>query len=64
MLTGHRGPVTSVAFNSDGKLALSGGEDKTARLWDVATGKELRRFAGHDGTLHFVACSPDGTPSN
>jgi WD40 repeat protein len=58
--TGHKGPVTSVAFSGDGKLALSGGEDKTVRLWDVATGKEVRTFAGHRSTVRGVAFSPDG----
>jgi hypothetical protein len=30
------------------------------RLWDVATGKELRRFEGHTDTIWDVAFSPDG----
>jgi WD40 repeat protein len=34
-----------VAFLPDGKLLLSVGRDGTVREWEVATGKELRRFA-------------------
>jgi WD40 repeat protein len=34
--------------------------DKTARLWEVATGKEVRRLDGHTGFVHGVAFYPDG----
>ena len=45
--TGHSGWVTSVAIAPDGRTALSGSEDKTLKLWDLASGKELRTFIGH-----------------
>jgi WD40 repeat protein len=34
--------------------------DKTVRLWDVATGKELRQLSGHRSEVFSVAFSPDG----
>ena len=52
--------VWSVAFSPDGRYVLSGSSDKTLRLWEVATGKELRRFEGHSGRVCSVAFSPDG----
>jgi WD40 repeat protein len=57
---GHKGGVTSVAFSPDGKFALSGSWDKTLKLWDVASGKEIRTFYGHASDIFSVAFSPDG----
>ena len=57
---GHADSVLSVVFSPDGKFALSGSGDKTLKLWDVATGRELRTFSGHRGTIWSVAFSPNG----
>ncbi len=40
--------------------ALSCCWDGTVRVWDLASGKELRRFSPNVGTLHGVSFSPDG----
>src|SRR5262249_19827252 len=36
---------TFVAFGPDGKTLVTAGQDNTIRLWDLASGKEIRRFA-------------------
>ena len=36
------------------------GDDHTVRLWDVAAGKELQTFIGHEGTISAIAFSADG----
>jgi WD40 repeat protein len=59
-LEGHEGAVTAVTYSPDGKTLLSASADRTARLWDAATGKPLRTFAGHDFGLTAAAFLPDG----
>jgi WD40 repeat protein len=39
---GHLDEVNSVAFSPDGRLILTGSRDKTARLWETSTGREIR----------------------
>ncbi|MGH6937195.1 MAG: WD40 repeat domain-containing protein, partial [Methylocella sp.] len=53
-------PIYSVAFSPDGARVLTGSRDNTARLWDAATGKEIRAFTGHEDIISSVAFSPDG----
>jgi WD40 repeat protein len=43
-LKGHKGTVLDIAFSPQGKLLASGGRDKTFRLWDVGTAKEVGRI--------------------
>lgn len=45
----HAGAVTCVRFLPDGKRVLSAAQDGTARLWDVATRREIRRFPMAEG---------------
>src|SRR5262249_17296788 len=58
--TGHTGLVLTIAVSPDGRQALSGSADKTLRLWDLATGRELRRLEGHSEEVLAVVFSVDG----
>src|SRR5262245_34501950 len=60
LFEGHKGAVFSVAMARDGKTAVSGGADKSVRLWDVATGQVIKTFDGHADEVHGVAVSADG----
>jgi WD40 repeat protein len=61
VLRGHDGSVTSAAFSSDGSRIVTASFDKTARIWDVATAKEIAVLRGHEGYVLSAAFSPDGS---
>ena len=52
--------VYDVRFSPDGKTIASAGTDGATKLWDVASGKEIKSLRGHDGNVTSVAFSPDG----
>ena len=59
LLTGHTGPVISVAFSPDGNT-LASGNQKAIQLWDAHTGKHKATLGGHTESVGSVAFSPDG----
>ncbi|MDM0053922.1 WD40 repeat domain-containing protein, partial [Variovorax sp. J22R115] len=59
-LRGHEDVVISAQFSADGKTVLTASWDKTARLWDVASGQELRALRGHEGEVTSAQFSADG----
>jgi WD40 repeat protein/tRNA A-37 threonylcarbamoyl transferase component Bud32 len=59
-LRGHITTVNSVAFSPDGQCLASASSDRTVKLWETATGKELRTLKGNTGPVYGVAFSPDG----
>jgi WD40 repeat protein len=54
------GAVVCLCPSPDGRLLASGDVDGQVRLWDLATGKEVRRFEGHYGAVCSLAFSVDG----
>jgi WD40 repeat protein/beta-lactamase regulating signal transducer with metallopeptidase domain len=69
VLRGHSRWVESIAYSPDGRRLLSaaygggdaqGNDDRAICLWDVETGKQIRRFEGMTGGYPCVAWLPDG----
>jgi WD40 repeat protein len=53
--------TTRIAASPDGARLAGALEDRTVRVWDVATGRVLRVLSGHGDLVMDVAFSPDGT---
>ncbi|MBI4285092.1 MAG: hypothetical protein HY670_04215, partial [Chloroflexi bacterium] len=60
VLHGHKDAVENVAFSPDGKFITTASRDKTARVWEVATGQSLAILRGHEDAVESAAFSPDG----
>ncbi len=58
--TGHSSRVTSAVFGPDGSWIASGSADNTIRLWDTASGRELRALVGHKNWIRSLAVSNNG----
>lgn len=52
-LAGRTKPIRAVLFSPSEDLVVTAGED--LRLWDIATGKELRRFKVRPNSIRFSA---------
>jgi WD40 repeat protein/tetratricopeptide (TPR) repeat protein len=56
----HRGLIADLAISPDGRFAASASWDKTARVWNMATGEPHGPFLRHDGSVQSIAFNPDG----
>ncbi|OKH23270.1 hypothetical protein NIES593_10575 [Hydrococcus rivularis NIES-593] len=51
----------SVAISPDGKTLVSSSADKTVKIWQLSTGKELYELRGYSAEISSVTISPNGT---
>jgi len=61
VLSGHTDWVQSLTFFPDGTSLVSGGNDRTIKLWDMQTGGVVKTFQGHTDCVCSVSVSPNCT---
>ena len=57
---GHALAVRTVCFSPDGKLLASGSEDKTIKIWEFSSGRELKTLNGHQSYVYQVLFTSNG----
>ncbi|MDY3554938.1 protein kinase [Gemmata sp. JC717] len=60
VLSGHTAKIHVIQFIANGSELVTGSEDRTARIWNVETGRETHRLRVPDGTALPLVFSPDG----
>ena len=56
ILTGHTNLVRSVAYSPDGRYIVSGSDDRTIRIWDALTQRQIGNpLTGHTNSVISVA---------
>jgi WD40 repeat protein len=59
-LTGHQDYVLGVTWSPNGRRLATASSDRTVKVWEMDTGRELLTLSGHHGVVFSVAWSPDG----
>ncbi|MGC4022565.1 MAG: caspase family protein [Cyclobacteriaceae bacterium] len=57
---GHELAVITICASPDSNYVVTGSRDKSAKLWELSTGREVRSFLGHDFSVTSVDVSRDG----
>ncbi|KAJ1569861.1 POC1 centriolar protein A [Nowakowskiella sp. JEL0078] len=58
---GHADHVLAVTSSKDGQTIVSGSADKTIKIWNAHTAREIKSLFGHGKNVHAVALSDDGS---
>ncbi|MCS7003990.1 MAG: caspase family protein [Cytophagales bacterium] len=56
----HKGIINQIQFSPSGMYVATASYDKTAKIWETATGKLIRQFIGHTEAVYCLAFHPGG----
>lgn len=59
-LVGHAGWVNACAVTPEGRHVVSGSDDRTLKVWDLATGQAVTTLEGHASGVLACSITPDG----
>jgi WD40 repeat protein len=54
----HSSYVNALAFTPDGQFLAAGGRDGLIFIWDVLSGKEIKKLHGHTNRINSLAFHP------
>jgi WD40 repeat protein/DNA-binding SARP family transcriptional activator len=60
-LSGHKAPISDVAWSPDGRWIATASADGSTRIWEAETGRPRFRLSGHTADVFAVDWSPDST---
>ncbi|PPQ97700.1 hypothetical protein CVT26_001883 [Gymnopilus dilepis] len=55
-LKGHKGAVNALAFNNNGSLLASGGDDEQVRIWDITAFRQCQNLMNSQGRWGQITC--------
>ncbi|MBE9143597.1 hypothetical protein [Planktothrix mougeotii] len=59
-LVGHTDEILALEVTPDSQWLISGSEDHTIKVWDIATGQEIYTLTGHTGSVLTLVLTSDG----
>lgn len=57
---GHELAIVAIAVSPDSAFVATASKDKSIKLWETRTGREVRSFLGHEMTVSNITFSRDG----
>lgn len=58
---GHQGTLSTLAVSPDGKYLASAGEDLAINIWDLGSGKRIKKMLGHSASIYSLAFSAESS---